>query len=146
MRIYIAGPITNNPLYSAQFAAAEKDLKRDGHIVVNPTRNNCDSYKEYIDKGLRQLSRCDAIYMLKGWKKSKGARLEHAYAQAVGMKIAYDEYNDRPFKTNLIVAHPQVENGYKFCPGCNAFLGAGAYLYTPNYCDNCGTQLDWRGI
>ena len=44
--------------------------------------------------GLCQLMQCDAIYMLKGYEKSKGARLELAYATTVGMD-AYGEETEK---------------------------------------------------
>lgn len=86
MKVYIAGPITDNPNYLQQFADAEKHLIAQGHAVINPVKNDGFSYKEYIDMGLCELMRCDAIYLLPGWKGSKGAWLEHHYAVTTGMK------------------------------------------------------------
>ena len=87
MRIYIAGPISNNPDYMEQFAAAEESLKKAGHEVINPAKNQGYTYKDYIDIGLYELSHCDAIYLLKGYAKSKGAALEHLYAITTKMVI-----------------------------------------------------------
>lgn len=86
MKIYIAGAITDNPKYIEQFAAAEKRLVADGHAVVNPVKNEGFTYKEYIDMGLNELMRCDAIYLLTGWEQSPGARLEYWYAITVGLQ------------------------------------------------------------
>lgn len=87
MKIYIAGAITGNPNYLEQFAAAEAKLIGEGHAVLNPVRNLGFSYKEYIDMGLNDLMRCDAIYLLNGWEKSNGANLEYLYASTVGLTI-----------------------------------------------------------
>ena len=89
MKVYIAGAITNNPNYLKQFREAESHLIAQGHAVINPVKNDGFSYKEYIDMGLCELMRCDAIYFLPGWEESKGARLEHMYSIAAGMKILY---------------------------------------------------------
>lgn len=91
MKIYIAGAITNNPNYKEQFAEAERKLISEGHAVINPVKNLGFSYKDYIDMGLCELMHCDAIYMLSGFPKSRGAMLELTYASTVGMEIIYAE-------------------------------------------------------
>lgn len=87
MKIYIAGAITDNPYYKKQFADAEAYLVGKGFEVINPTKNECTTYKEYIDTGLAQLKTCDGIFMLPDWEWSKGANLELNYARTVGLKV-----------------------------------------------------------
>lgn len=91
MKIYIAGAITDNPNYIEQFKTAEEKLIAAGHIVINPSKNQGYTYKEFIDMGLFELMHCDAIYLLKGYENSTGATMEHDYARTVGLKILKEE-------------------------------------------------------
>lgn len=90
MKVYLAGSISNNENYIEQFSNAEKRLKELGYTVINPVKNIGFTYKEYIDMGLCELSKCDAILMLHGWDKSEGAILELKYACTVKMKVMFE--------------------------------------------------------
>lgn len=91
MKIYIAGPITLDPNAREKFSKAEEMLKHYGHTVLNPMKNEGFSYREYIDMGLAELSKCDAIYMLNGWACSRGAVVEYVYANIVGLKVLSED-------------------------------------------------------
>jgi hypothetical protein len=95
-KVYISGPITgykNNNKES--FTNAEYRLKQKGYEVINPL-DVCASlpsdtiYTEYMRFDIRALTFCDSIYMLKGWKKSKGANIELTVAQVIGLKVLYE--------------------------------------------------------
>lgn len=44
----------------------------------------------YYEMGLLQLEACDAILMLEGWEESKGAKVEHGFAEDWDIPIFYD--------------------------------------------------------
>ena len=83
--IYIAGPMAGLPLFNfPAFYTAEDRLSRLGWFPVNPAKFNhvfgndlsgrildavCESERAAIPY-------LDAIYLLKGWEKSKGAKRE----------------------------------------------------------------------
>ena len=96
-RVYIAGPITGVDGYEESFNKAAADLEALGFEAVNPIApgpvEGAD-YKYYIDRGLRMLMECDAIYMLRGWRKSKGATLESFYAMICGLEYYEQEDDD----------------------------------------------------
>lgn len=104
-KIYISGPITNIENWQKNFLNAEKELlELDKPIfVVNPLRisrrieetfsrrNETPSYEDYMREDIRELSKCDCICMLPGWKRSKGARMEYRIARILNMAVL--EYN-----------------------------------------------------
>lgn len=107
--IYISGAVTNNPNYKQEFAEAEIRLKKAGYKeIINPVKIMANlppetPYKVYMDLSLFLLRDCSEVYMLDGWKNSKGARLEHEYAECAGMKILYekDEVKEKKYYWRL---------------------------------------------
>lgn len=94
------------------FFAAAKELRSKGHTVFNPAEKDIKKYGEEILKSptgnLRTSERkgfdlrdalandlnwicrkADAIALLPGYAKSKGASAEFATAQALGLEIIY---------------------------------------------------------
>lgn len=99
-RIYIAGPMSGKPQYNyPAFMRAETQLKAMGYEVVNPATMG-DAYctpdelsadqkllKRLMLDELRECANCDAIYLLRGWEKSVGARAELALALHLDLEI-----------------------------------------------------------
>ena len=98
MRIYISGPMTNVKNYKENFARAEKQLRADGHEVINPAAVDMilhnASYEEYMKVDMFLLDMCDAVYMLKGWQQSCGANREYGYALAKDYHILEEDGNE----------------------------------------------------
>lgn len=107
MKVYIAGSITNDPDYLEKFEEAEHYLKSLGATVLNPIKPLGFEYDEYIDMGLAELSKCEAIYLLKGFEESKGAMLELMYASATGKKIFMQENKDINLTINILQGDPE---------------------------------------
>lgn len=89
MRIYISGPISDIENYMENFNEAETDLKNrfPQATIMNPARINKEmpedfTHDDYMQFSLMELSRCDHIYLLDGWRKSTGANMEVGFAYA----------------------------------------------------------------
>lgn len=95
MKLYISGPITGTEDYMERFNRAEQLLTAAGHTVINPARVNAalpgtTSYGEYMEMSFTMLEMCECIFLLRGWKKSRGARQELKYAAGRGYTIAFE--------------------------------------------------------
>lgn len=98
--IYISGKITGTDDYEAKFAEAEKKLEEQGYLVINPVEYGkllqdifspkVPKWRDYMKSDLQALMTTDRIYMLKDYKESKGARLEHFLAKILKYKIIYE--------------------------------------------------------
>lgn len=115
MRIYCSGPMTGRRDHNAPaFHEAELRLGEQGHTVINPCRislvfggfdeiaesfalayaysRNLDIEgarlaRAVMDADLAAVRSCDAIYLLRGWEQSRGAKRELAEALAHGLKV-----------------------------------------------------------
>lgn len=99
--IYISGKISGNPNYEEEFAQAEKYYcEKKGEFVFNPAdmgkffREKCLSYfskepnwEDYMLFDVKHLLRAGTLVSLPNWKESKGARIERAIAEILGLEI-----------------------------------------------------------
>lgn len=91
LRTYISGPMTgiadfNRPAFAAEAAR----LRAEGVYVVNPAENGLPPDAAWVDHlraDIRDMMDCNAIHMLPGWTKSKGAMLEYHIASKLGFTI-----------------------------------------------------------
>jgi hypothetical protein len=97
MKIYISGQITGLEYTESylNFEDAEKKLNTaTKYEVVNPMKlnhNHDKSWENYMLEDIKALFECDAIYMLKNWGSSKGARIERSIAIEMGIDIIYEK-------------------------------------------------------
>ena len=77
---------------------AIKALEAKGYEVVN-TLFTDEWYNNehmkiplcFLAKSLEKMSLCHAVYFCKGWKQTRGCRLEHEAAVAYGLTVIYEE-------------------------------------------------------
>ena len=95
MRFYISCGITNVPDYKDNFDRAEERLKRElpNAEIINPTMlvlpESC-THDDYMNIDFMLLDLADAIYMIDGWKESRGSNMEYGYARAKDMMILFE--------------------------------------------------------
>ena len=150
MRIYISGKIGEEVISEAtrqKFTKAQKELEAKGHEVLNPTSEKWQNhliqgygkdiqqtlappggpiskYAYYLLRDLMALATKDAIYMLKGWEDSFGARTELMFAMANGLHVIFeDEYNnlDKDMQTSVAVLMEMAKNVSLTLESCNGW-------------------------
>ena len=95
MKLYISGRITGTEDYLERFAKTETLLTKIGDTVINPAKVNAQlpentDYDDYMRLSFVLLDMADAIYMMNGWEKSKGARMELLKAYQTGKRIIFE--------------------------------------------------------
>ena len=96
MKVYISGKITDDADYKQKFKTAQNILESAGFEVFNPAEleDIGKSWSWYMRKDIAGLMECDAIFLLKDWEDSRGARLECYIAQQLEMKIFKEVENE----------------------------------------------------
>lgn len=90
-RVYISGRIKGiEPAESQRrFNEAEAYLNSMGYEAVNPwalaAQRGHQDWGRHVIGDLRELRRCDSIYMLEGWNFSTGANIEWLFARGEGI-------------------------------------------------------------
>lgn len=88
MKVYLSGKITGDSNYRQKFRSMEKELLSYGYVVFNPAvLPDGFEYEDYMDLDLLILSRCDAIFLMRDWRNSPGAKREYEEAKRLGLRI-----------------------------------------------------------
>ncbi len=91
MKIYLAGAMRGHKdLNFPAFHRAAQRLRLEGHEVFNPAAANLEklSARRIFFHDTQYIClEADAIALLPGWGKSKGAKAEKALAEAIGLTV-----------------------------------------------------------
>lgn len=96
MKIYISGKITGLEFLEAKylFDSAAMLIIAGGNNPVNPVDIKplfgIYKYCFHMIADVWALMFCDAIYMLKNWNDSRGAKIEHWVANFLSIEIIYE--------------------------------------------------------
>lgn len=82
IKAYVAGPMTGLPDFNRPaFFDAAGVLFDHGHIVLNPAVfPDGLEHGDYMKICLPMIDAAEAVILLPGWEKSKGANMEYQYA------------------------------------------------------------------
>lgn len=92
--VYISGPMTGLPDYNRPaFFAAEKWLKAQGGIVLNPaySPDGLPSHDAYMEIALAMLKQAQVVFLLPNYRNSKGVAMELTLAEKMGIPVRYAE-------------------------------------------------------
>lgn len=100
VKVFISGKITGEPIDECFYKFGEaweylSGLEKEDQIIeiVNPLWIDGIhfgiSHKEAMEICLKELKTCSHIYILKDWKESEGAMIEHQFALDNGIIIIY---------------------------------------------------------
>lgn len=104
-KCYIAGPMRNYPGFNFDaFDAAKEEVRALGYHPISPAdmdrlyegwgkyppegwQATREDFVRMMSRDLKAIDDCDAIYLLRGWETSRGAKVELAYAEFLGLEV-----------------------------------------------------------
>lgn len=120
-RGYISGPMRGiTDLNAEAFNSLAKRMRAADWDVFNPAEQNTEKgfdestpFAECIRLDIEQLLKCDAIFLLPGWRESEGANIEADIARALGLPFyeAVMQHNGTEMAWNWLPIDPPP-------PGC----------------------------
>jgi nucleoside 2-deoxyribosyltransferase len=115
MRIYLAGPMTGLPDFNfPAFHECAEALRASGHTVKNPAETDggdtSQPWSYYMRKDIAMLLECEAVAVLPGWERSRGATLEVHVARALGMPVL-DAHTLEPYGETILQEAQRLVHG-----------------------------------
>lgn len=95
-RIYLSLPISGYDIDERKDTAMQMEIKLRGlgYDVFNPLGNGWVgglTTHEYMKRDLKALLDCDCIFIMHGWNRSAGCKLELDTAVAIGIDVFFEE-------------------------------------------------------
>lgn len=109
MTVYISGKITDDKNYKDKFAKAKAKLLAQNYNVISPVdvgEYSFLTYEQFMHIDYALIDCVDAIFMLKDWQQSKGARMELQYAADFRKEIIYEDEATREPNFPIIYGRP----------------------------------------
>ena len=115
MKIYIAGKVTGEDEAAVfnKFATAKMKWENAGALVMSPhvlSENRGFEHGDYMHVCYAMIDVCDAVYALRDWQSSKGARMEIQYACDHQKRIFYEDKRTKEEGFPIQYGHP-VQGG-----------------------------------
>jgi len=118
-KVYLSGPMAGIQDHNfPAFHKWAKALREAGYEIINPAEINADhdgkTWEDCLRNDVKELCGCDAIALMPGWEKSKGANLELHIAHRLGLEVIH-----LPVEFDMI-AHLYRQSGFSlktFGPG-----------------------------
>lgn len=107
LKIYIAGKMTglSPEMVYEKFYTAARWIESNQYEAVLPLLNDLspETWCNNMLICLNTLLECDAIYLLKDWEFSDGAKVEYLFARKAQKIIIKQKSNDFPFINDLYI-------------------------------------------
>lgn len=90
-KVYISGPVTGLPEDNEPaFRAAAEILQSHGYDTIVPHDHVSpgSSWEVAMRACIKAMMDADSVFLLDGWRDSRGAKLEHIIACLMGIHIA----------------------------------------------------------
>jgi hypothetical protein len=91
MKVYLSGPISLGGTLSPDevtknleaFKNQKNNFESQGYTVIDPsiTTNSDWLWIDYMEAAIKMLSEADLIFLMDGWEKSPGCRIEATIAK-----------------------------------------------------------------
>lgn len=114
--VYVSGPMESSGRSDFNYPAfneAAKVLRAEGYTVLNPAETDGGSTTQtriyYLRKDVKLVASSDRIFMLEGWERSSGARLEVYLARELEIPI-YSYQTREEIKDDILTQATRVVN------------------------------------